>query len=62
MTRCVDEMRTGSCGRLLRRLLRTGFWGLERVHPFDSHKFRKVVAQLQKAGLLKADQVGPFEP
>ena len=30
---------------------------LERIHPFDSQKFGKVVHNLQAAGVLKASQV-----
>lgn len=33
------------------------FMGIEKLHPFDSTKFRKVKSGLEKAGLVKSDQV-----
>ncbi|KAK9829290.1 hypothetical protein WJX72_004978 [[Myrmecia] bisecta] len=34
-----------------------GFMGIERFHPFDSHKFGKVVRALGKAKLVSRDQL-----
>jgi hypothetical protein len=31
--------------------------GIEKLHPFDACKFRKVVAMLEKQGLLKHQQL-----
>ena len=33
------------------------FLGIEKLHPFDSTKFEKVVQQLEKEGLIKQGQV-----
>lgn len=34
-----------------------GFWGLENFHPFDSKKFRRVLAILEERGVLAARQL-----
>ena len=34
------------------------FMGIENLHVFDSKKFRKVVASLERGQLLKRNQVG----
>lgn len=34
-----------------------GFWGLERLHPFDSKKFEHVLALLEAGGVLSAGQL-----
>ena len=33
------------------------FFGIEKLHPFDSTKFQKVKEGLVKQGLLRSDQV-----
>jgi acetoin utilization deacetylase AcuC-like enzyme len=33
-----------------------GFWGLEKLHPFDSKKFQRVLAILEEGGVLSAEQ------
>ncbi len=33
------------------------FWGLERLHPFDSKKFQHVLALLEARGVLSAGQL-----
>lgn len=35
------------------------FWGLEKLHPFDSQKFRRVVALLEDGGVLSERQLVP---
>lgn len=32
------------------------FWGLEKIHPFDSNKFRRIVQLLQTEGLVQPRQ------
>lgn len=32
------------------------FWGLEKIHPFDSNKFRRIVQMLQTDGLVQPKQ------
>lgn len=34
-----------------------GFWGLERLHPFDSKKFQHVLALLEAGGVLSVRQL-----
>ncbi|PSC71162.1 class III RPD3 type histone deacetylase [Micractinium conductrix] len=34
-----------------------GFWGLEKLHPFDSKKFRRVLALLEAGGVLRRQQL-----
>lgn len=34
-----------------------GFWGLEKLHPFDSKKFQRVLAILEQRGVLAARQL-----
>lgn len=34
-----------------------GFWGLEKLHPFDSKKFQRVLAILEEGGVLSAEQL-----
>ena len=34
-----------------------GFWGLERLHPFDSKKFQHVLALLEAGGVLEGHVV-----
>ena len=33
------------------------FWGLEKLHPFDSCKFQRVLAILEEGGVLSAAQL-----
>jgi hypothetical protein len=34
-----------------------GFFGIEKLHPFDSQKFGRIVADLRQEKLLTPDQV-----
>lgn len=34
-----------------------GFWGLEKLHPFDSKKFQRVLAILEDRGVLQKGQL-----
>ena len=44
--------------RALRQHPSAGFFGIEKLHPFDSQKFRRIVAALQREKLIAPDQVG----
>ena len=38
------------------------FLGIEKLHPFDSTKFQKVKAGLEKEGLVKSSQASNLQP
>lgn len=38
---------------------RAGFFGVEKLHPFDSHKYEHVLALLENRNVLSASQLAP---
>ena len=48
----VDEPKAGIVPMLYTPDYNITFWGLEKLHPFDSCKFRKIVASLQRDSTL----------